>query len=83
MNVVEYAAIRMEMTMRLPTKLRNWTTAVGLTICMVLPSAGYAARDEEPSAGAMVADVVVARPVGVVLTTLVSPSEMDTWCWTI
>ena len=68
--VVEYAAIRMEMTMRLSTKLRNWTTAVSLTICLALPSATYAARDEEPSAGEMAADIVVARPVGFVLTTL-------------
>jgi len=56
--------------MKMPTKLLSWTTAVGLTLSLTLSAApAYAGKDDEPSAGEMVADVVVARPIGVLLTT--------------
>lgn len=50
---------------RLSARLLLCITLTGL---IALPA--QAAREDEPSAGAMAADVVVARPLGIVATTL-------------
>ncbi|MDP4651711.1 MAG: hypothetical protein NWS56_08160 [Haliea sp.] len=43
---------------------------VALVACLTLPSLSWAqsAMDESPSAGAMMGDLLVARPIGVVMT---------------
>lgn len=55
------------------TKAKSQRVATALVVgCLLLPQALWAQRntaiDESPNAGVMAADLVVARPVGVVLT---------------
>lgn len=53
--------------MKMQKKLLTWMT-VGSLVLGSMPA--MAAQDDEPSAGAMVADLVVARPVGLIATVL-------------
>ncbi len=53
------------------TAVKTKRTLIALFVtCMVLPQALWAqsAIDQSPSAGAMVSDLIVARPIGVVMT---------------
>ena len=53
--------------MNMQKKLLTWMTVGALTVGS-MPA--LAAQDDEPKAGAMVADLVVARPLGLVATVL-------------
>jgi hypothetical protein len=56
------------------TKSSNRLTVAALAACLLLPQTLWADRavaiDDSPHAGVMVADLVVARPTGVVVTAL-------------
>lgn len=55
--------------MKITAKLRR-ATAIATITCLTLPQALWAqnAVDESPNAGAMVGDLLVARPIGLAMT---------------
>ena len=55
--------------MNIAVKIKRTLIALFVT-CMVLPQASWAQNgiDQTPSAGAMASDLIVARPIGVVMT---------------
>lgn len=59
--------------MKIKVKSRR-TLVVLMAACLLLPQTLWAARtvaiDESPNAGVMTADLVIARPIGVVVTVL-------------